>query len=260
MHRFFVSPKAFTSQLVTLKEDQAHQIRRVLRMRLGERAVLLDNRGWEYEAILVAMDERTVRFQTTQRRTATGEPRTQITLYQAVLKGDRFVWALQKGTEVGITRFVPLVCERNVVDDFDAVARKRPRWERVIREAGEQSRRGRLPSLAPAQLFSHALQSHTLQHGEEGHAPEETGTEPLRLIPWEEETAIRLRGALADCNFAQGARIELFVGPEGGFTEAEVAMARRHAVRPVTLGPRILRAETAGVVAATAILYEAGDI
>ena len=70
----------------------------------------------------------------------------------------------------------------------------------------------------------------------------------------------RLRDALAGCNFATGARIQMFVGPEGGFSEEEVALARSYGVQPVTLGPRILRAETAGVVAAAMILYAAGDV
>ena len=93
------------------------------------------------------------------------------------------------------------------------------------------------------------------------------GSHPTRLrkgrcgcIPWEGEQANRLRDVLAGCNFTDGARIEVFVGPEGGFTDEEVAPARRYGIQPVTLGPRILRAETAGVVAATLILCAAGEI
>ena len=82
----------------------------------------------------------------------------------------------------------------------------------------------------------------------------------MRLIAWEGEQATRLRDVLAGCNFTDGARIEVFIGPEGGFAEEEVALARRYGIKPVTLGPRILRAETAGVVAATQILYEAEDV
>ncbi len=149
MHRFFVPPSAFDQQPVTLTGDQAQQIRRVLRLRLGERVTLLDGRGWAYEAILIALGEADVKFQVVRRREAGGEPQTHITLFQAVLKGERFGWALQKGTEVGINAFVPLVCERNVVDDLDAMesAGKRERWERIIREAAEQCGRGRLPEL-----------------------------------------------------------------------------------------------------------------
>jgi 16S rRNA (uracil1498-N3)-methyltransferase len=267
MHRFFISPEAFASHPVVLTGDQAHQIRRVLRLRLGERVTLLDGQGYAYEAILIALDEADVKFQVVKRSTIEGEPRTVITLYQAVLKGDNVAWVLQKGTEVGVARFVPMVCERNVVDDLDAVEGKRERWQRIIQEAAEQSGRGRLPELAPAELFRQAVappHSPPLRQGGGVEFPPAAagGTEEggLRLLAWEGERVSRLRDALAGCNFADGARIQIFVGPEGGFSEAEVALARRYGVQPVTLGPRILRAETAGVVAAAMILYEAGDV
>lgn len=247
MHRFFVPAKALASHPVVLTGDQAFQIRRVLRLRLGESVVLLDGLGYAHEAILVALGDTDARFQVLRRAAAAGEPQTFVTLYQAVLKGERFGWALQKGTEVGISRFVPIVCERNVVDDLDAVEGKRERWTRIIQEAAEQSGRGKLPELAPAQLFQQAV------------SPGRAG-DVLRLIPWEGERETSLRQALAGCNFAAGARIELFVGPEGGFAEAEIDLARRYGVRPVSLGPRILRAETAGMVAAALILHEAGEL
>ena len=148
MHRFFVSPDTFERQPVVLTGDQAHQVRRVLRMRLGERAVLLDGRGWACEGLLIAVNDADVRFQVSQRWLESGEPRTQITLLQAVLKGERFGWVLQKGTEVGVSAFMPVICERNVVDDMEAIEDKRERWERIIQEAAEQS--GRASAATPA--------------------------------------------------------------------------------------------------------------
>ena len=264
MHRFFVSPQAFASHPVILTGDQAHQVRRVLRLRLGERVELLDGQGYAYEAILIALGETDAKFQVAKRWAATGEPRAHITLFQAVLKGDNFAWALQKGTEVGVNRFVPTVCARNVVDDLDAVEGKRERWARIIQEAAEQCGRGWLPELAPAELFPQAVAerpaSPALVHPAKNNPVPASEGEALRLIAWEGERATRLRDALAGCNFAAAPRIEVFVGPEGGFTDEEVAMARRYDVQPVTLGPRILRAETAGVIAAALILYEAGDV
>ncbi len=263
MHRFFVSPPSFDHQPVTLTGDQAHQVRRVLRMRLGDRATLLDGRGGAYEGILIAVGDADVKFQVVRQWEAEREPRTHVTLYQAVLKGERFGWALQKGTEVGVSAFVPMICERNVVDDLTAVKSKRERWERIIQEAAEQCERGRLPELRAAQLFGQAVASAPPPprfRGEAG-TPQDWGDRgAVRLIPWEGEHTTTLRDALAGCNFAEGARIQVYVGPEGGFTEAEIAQARRYGVQPVTLGPRILRAETAGVIAAALILYEAGDM
>jgi 16S rRNA (uracil1498-N3)-methyltransferase len=275
VHRFFVPAAALAQQPVVLTGDQAHQIRRVLRIRMGERVTLLDGQGWAHEGILVAVDEAAVRFQTLHRWEAAGEPRTHITLYQAALKGERFGWALQKGVEVGVSAFAPLICERNVVDDLAAVEGKRERWERIIREAAEQCGRGRLPELRPAQLFSQAMlptpprPRPARARGDALASPARACPELLegrgtggevRLIAWEGEHSTTLRDALAGCNWAAGARIQVFVGPEGGFTEDEIALARRCGVQPITLGPRILRAETAGVIAAALILYQAGEL
>jgi len=254
MHRFFVPPSALTTQPIILTGDQAHQVRRVLRMRLGDRATLLDGCGWAYEGILVAVGEADVRFQAVRRWEAAGEPATQITVYQAVLKGERFGWALQKGVEVGVSAFVPLICERNVVDDLSAMESKRERWARIIQEAAEQCGRGRLPELRSAQLFAQAVQPASPPALP---APRRSGG---RFILWEGEAQARLCAALAGCNFGPGAGIQIFVGPEGGFTEEEIALARGYGVQPVSLGPRILRAETAGVVAAALILYEADEM
>lgn len=246
MHRFFISPGLLAHSPVILTGDQAHQIRRVLRLRPGDQVILLDGEGWAYEADLIAVSAKDVRLALVRRTRAEGEPPVHITLYQAVLKGERFSWALQKGTEAGVSAFVPLVCERSVIDDLQVVEAKRDRWRRIIQEAAEQCGRGYMPDLLPAQLLRQAVKT----PGQQG---------ALRLIPWEGERATPLRAALSGCNLNDGMHIELFVGPEGGFTDVEVDWARRHGVQPVTLGPRILRAETAGLVAVSAILYQAGE-
>ncbi len=250
MHRFFVSPQTLEARPVVLSGSQAHQIRHVLRLRPGDRVTLLDNGGLAYEAELVGYEGDRARFELLNVRAAPGDPGVHVTLYQSVLKGERFEWVLQKGTELGISRFVPLVCVRNVVEDHPAIARKRERWERIIQEAAEQCGRARLPELAPSCAFVEALRR-----------PEDALSVPLvRLIAWEGERVAGLRHVLAECNLRPGTRIQLFVGPEGGFTEDEVALAQEQSVCPVSLGPRILRAETAGLVAAAAIFYESGDM
>lgn len=249
MHRFFVTPEVLAQQPVVLTGDQARQIYRVLRLRAGAHVVLLDGTGWAYEAVVIASYEDRVTLETINRWQPRSEPRLHITLFQAVLKGDRFGWVLQKGTEVGISRFVPMVCERNVVSDLGAMAEKRARWERIVREAAEQSGRARLPELASPQAFTGALPA--------GSAASDSF---LRLIPWEGEQQRGLRDVLRACNLAGLRGIELFVGPEGGFSDEEVSLAERQGVVPISLGPRILRAETAGLVAAAVILYEAGEM
>jgi 16S rRNA (uracil1498-N3)-methyltransferase len=249
MHRFFVPPDWLEEDKVTIVGSLVHQIRNVLRLEPGDHIVVLDNSGWEREVEIARVGKEHVSGQIVDKRLASSEPRTKITLYQSVLKGRRFAFALQKGTELGIVEFVPLISDRCVIAGLDDVDKKRERWQRIILEAAEQSRRGKLPSLRPAMLFHPACES-ARQGG-------------LSLIPWEE--AHDTEGAASLRSVLEGAEqppfsVNLFVGPEGGFTPDEVKLARQYGFIPISLGPRILRAETAGLVTAAAILYELGDL
>ena len=252
MHRFFVPPDWIRGNEVTITGPQAHQIARVLRLRPGEDVIVLDNSGWEIETRLVAVERDEVRGEVRHRRLSAAEPRTKVSLYQSVLKSSRFELALEKGTELGVVEFVPIIADRCIISDLDAVEKKRRRWEWIIQEAAEQCRRGRKPALRPALLFPQACEQARHSGG-------------LSLILWEGETATGLRDLLrtrprgrekAWPPFA----VNLFVGPEGGFASEEIDVARRYGLTPVTLGARILRAETAGIAAATAILFELGDV
>lgn len=245
MHRFFVSPNAIQRGRVLIQGQQAHHIRNVLRMTPGEHIIVLDDSGWEMEVELTEVEPYQISGNIIRRMLARGEPRVKVSLYQAMLKGDRFEFTLQKGTELGIVEFVPIITSRCVVANLDDIRRKHERWERIIREAAEQSRRGRLPILEPATMFQQALERVRDAGG-------------LTLLPWEDEIRTSLKRLLSSAPLPFS--INLFIGPEGGFTEDEVRMAQAYGVRTVSLGPRILRAETAGIVAAAAILYEAGDL
>jgi 16S rRNA (uracil1498-N3)-methyltransferase len=212
---------------------------------------VLDNSGWEYTVHLDAVERHLVAGTVAGRQLAAGEPRLKLALYVALLRGERFEWVLQKGTELGVSVFVPVVCERSVVDDAAEIgAAKIERWERIIREAAEQSRRGRLPKLQPAHLFAPACEHATRR------AP--------ALLLWEGSGGSSLRGLLRTLlppptQFAP-LSIAAFSGPEGGWTEAEVSTAIRYNIQLASLGARTLRAETAPIAAATIMLYEHGDL
>jgi 16S rRNA (uracil1498-N3)-methyltransferase len=229
-------------------------------MRPGDVIVVLDNSGWEIETQLVTVDRDEINGEVLRRRLAASEPRTKISLYQGVLRSKGFELALQKGTELGIVEFVPVIADRCVISDLDAVDKKRVRWEWIIQEAAEQSRRGRLPALCPANLFPLSCERSRQSGG-------------LALILWEGDSQdpratsgrLNLRQLLQSPPAGSRATwppltISLFVGPEGGFTREEIGLARKYGLVPVTLGPRILRAEVAGLVAAAAVLYELGDL
>lgn len=249
-YRFFVSPdQIHRNRRLTLTGDQARQIYSVLRMREAEHIVALDNRGWQYDVRLDKVTSDLVSGEILSREQAAGEPGTELTLYQALLKKDNFEWVLQKGTELGVTRFVPLITQRCVVRQKAIKPAKLERWKRIISEAAEQSGRARLPSLSAPVMLPEAL--------------ENVNVFDVALIPWEGETEKGLVKALRDDareRPSPSPRIAVFIGPEGGFNEEEIEEAEAAGLQPVTLGPRILRAETAAVTAVTLVLSAMGDL
>ena len=248
MHRFFVDPTSIQGDLVRLDGPIARQIARVLRLRPGEGIQVLDDTGSVYRVELTAVGVRNTEGRVLDTSDAGGEPGLKITLYQALLKADSFELVLQKGTELGVSRFVPVSCERSVavLRGQGRLGSKLERWRRILREAAEQSERGRLPVLQPPIDFKEAC---------------DTVSEPA-LILWEREKSRGLKTTLGELNASDGpvASLSVFVGPEGGFSEQEVEHAQGEGIRPVSLGSRILRAETAGIAAVTAIMYELGEL
>jgi len=245
MNRFFVSTSDFHDEQMVLGRRQAHQIRNVLRMNKGDRIIALDNTGYEYEVVLTEIKKDRVLGQIEQKRPAAGEPQVRLTLYQSLLSRDKFELVLQKCTEVGVSRFVPVITQRSLVRGADTVTpNKLARWQRIIIEAAEQSHRGRIPELNQPVQFEQALAS--------------LGAFDCCLIASPAEQKISLRAALQRSNRNKPQTIALFVGPEGGFTEQEVTLAADAGAVAFSLGPRILRTETASIVAAALILYESG--
>jgi 16S rRNA (uracil1498-N3)-methyltransferase len=245
-HRFFLLPSSFAGDTVRFDDSLAHQVRNVLRLRPGARVTALDDAGLEYEVELTTVERGAVVGRVLASRPAQGEPGVSVTLYQSLLKGDRFEWVLQKGTEIGVTAFVPTIGQRTVRREADRVEKRRDRWERIVREAAEQSGRGRLPRLGEAMDLDKAC--------------ERAGAEAdLSLMPWEGADGPGLLAAVWDQD-VRPRRVALLIGPEGGYAEHEVAAARQAGVQVVTLGARILRAETAGIVAAAIALAGLGEM
>jgi 16S rRNA (uracil1498-N3)-methyltransferase len=248
MNRFFVSPEAFATEEVEMDGPLSHRLRSVLRMRKGDTVVLLDGKGYEYEAVLEDVDGPAVHARVLERRRGLSESPVEIALYQSVIKGDRFDWVLEKGTELGVARFVPLIVQRSVVRPSSGPSARGERWQRIVTEAAEQCGRSVLPIVAPVTEFEDTLAS----------------VAGLRLLPWEEERALGLRTVLRQempsLKATERPVVSLFIGPEGGFTLREVERARSRGVHVVSLGQRILRSETAGIAAVAAILYELGEL
>ena len=250
MHRFFVQPGAIGEQEARIGGEVARQISRVLRMQQGDEICLLDGLGYEYLVRLLAVGANECVGRVIEKAKGGGESRCKLTLYISLLnKADKFEGALQKCTELGAARFVPVRSARSISDTPGRS--KIERWERIIQEAAEQSGRAIIPLLAESTTLQAAFQE---QRAALREAPE---GEHLALIPalGAQQT---LKGALQGAR--QASTLAIIIGPEGGFTPDEVEDARAAGVEAVTLGPRTLRAETAAVAALTMALYELGEM
>jgi len=244
-NRFFVPPSSFEGNLVRLSPEQAHQVCHVLRLKPGDGVIVLDDSGMEYEVTLTAACLPETVGRVTGKRPSQGEPTAQVVLVQSLLAREKFEWVLQKATEVGVKRFIPVLTERSIVRAKLIEERKLDRWRRILIEATEQSHRGRIPKLDQAVTFDEAL-------------PLLAGFD-RSIIAAPSEGGISLRQALGSTpNKARS--VVILVGPEGGFTDEEVARACENGAVPIGLGPRILRTETAAVVVSALVLHELGEM
>ncbi len=254
-HSFFVEPDSVQGDRAELRGQVAHQIARVLRLQPGDLVYLLDNSGYRYSASLVSVSKSGVTAEVSGRERLDTEPGVELVLCQALLKGQKLEWVLQKGTEIGVSRFVPVLSERCVSRPSKVeVDRKLERWREIVREAAEQSGRALLPQVKSLVSFEEACH--------------EAGQAALAAMAWEEErslgmgTLLKEAGIFAASGERHGVRpmVLLLVGPEGGFSERESEVARSAGVKVVSLGPRILRAETAALVVATVVLCKMGEL
>lgn len=226
MQHFFVAPECFIEKALRVTESHLiHQISHVLRMKPGDQCIFLDNSGFEFLSEFTRLDSKAIEAKILEKRKNLAEPALFVTLYQALPKKlELFEWVLQKGTEIGISKFVPLVTERTERREIP----KRERLEKILKEAAEQCERGRIPELGEVIDFSRAIKSispgnSVLLSG--------LGNQKLHSSP-----------------------MNILVGPEGGFSEKEINETRAIGIPVAALGLRVLRTETAGIAAASLIL------
>lgn len=246
MHRFFVSTNSISGSRVSLTGGIAAQIAQVLRGRPRDTVIVLDDTGMEYRVMLDYVSVTQVGGEVIDSEMCAGEPDVEITLYQAIIKGDKFEYVLQKCTELGVSAFVPVICERSIPNPRKWGNGRYERWRLIVREAAEQSRRGRVPRVDVAIGFKDACENHV----------------GSGVIPWEMESHHSLKQVLGQLRERDTgpSRIGIFIGPEGGLTCDEVDFARAKGILPATLGPRILRAETASVAVSAAVMYELDEL
>lgn len=240
MPRFFV--ESIEGDLLTVTGDDARHIGRSLRMRPGEELTLCDTCGTDCRCVIESVSDTAVLVKVLERRPSDTEPTVAVTLYQGYPKGDKLETVIEKAVELGVSRIVPVLTERSVArPDDKSAARKLERWQRRALEAAKQCGRGRIPQVEAMIPFSQ-LPRRMSEHGTALFCYE-LGGQPLS------------RSISPDCTDAA-----IFIGPEGGISALEAEALTEAGASAVTLGPRILRTETAPLAAITAVMLLTGNM
>lgn len=242
--RFYCPDLAVGRRRVALPDAASHHAARVLRLKVGDPVTLFDGRGGEWDAAIARVDPRGVEVEAGAERAAAAEPRLHVTLAQGLCAQDKMDWVVQKAVELGASAIQPLAAERSVIRLAPERAERRQRhWQAVVVSACEQSGRTLIPDVAPVRSLAQWLDVLDA-------APERGGLR-LMLSPHADVPMAQLADSVAG--------VSLLVGPEGGLSEREVAMAQAAGFRAVRLGPRILRTETAALAALAALQTLWGD-
>lgn len=239
MPRFFVTKEQITPEGITIFGEDAKHISKVLRAKCGEEITVCDGAGMDYQCEITAVGE-TVETKILSSQTSKSEPSVEVTLFQGLPKGEKMELILQKCVELGIHTIVPVATEFSIVKLDKKEEKKIQRWQKIAEAAAKQSGRGRIPSVERVMNWKEALSAASQLDGV--------------MIPYEKEQERGLRSFLQD--FRGKRTMGIFIGPEGGFSEQEIAAAQQAGIVPVTLGKRILRTETAGMTALAIALYE----
>ncbi len=243
MPRFFVKPENILSDSIIIDGDDMKHIKNVLRLRCNDIITLCDGAGNDYTARIKKFESNLIYTDIIEKRKNTTEPPVEVVLFQGIPKSDKMDLIIQKGVELGVSRIVPVITERTVVvlkTEKDKES-KIKRWQRIAMEAAKQSNRGIIPKVDLPLDFKKALES--------------SAQMDLGIIPYEKENAKSLKGVLKNFNAKS---IAVFIGPEGGFSQKEMDEAANAGMISVTLGPRILRTETAGIAVLSVVMYEFG--
>ena len=239
MHRFFADENGIVNGVAQLDKEDAQHASRVLRLQPGD-AVTLFCQGEAYAAVIDNFDDGVAVRVGDQLKSP--EASVRVTLYQGVPKGDKMDYIVQKCTEGGIHRIVPVNMPRCVAKLDGKDDKKRQRWQRIAREAAKQAFRPVTPEIEPAVSMKQL--------------PALLANHQLVLAPWEDEHALSLRQVISP----EITDVAVIIGPEGGMSEEDMAQFRACGAQSVTLGPRIFRTETAGLASLIAIMTLTGNL
>lgn len=240
MQRFFVDDNAIKDGKITITGDDASHISRVLRLDKGDKTIVCCNLT-DYFCTIESSLKSEVILNVDYTKENLNEAPIKITVYQGLPKSDKMDYIIQKCVELGAEKFVPVTTKNCVVKIKDG-DKKVLRWQKIASEAAKQCGRGIIPKVMPVTKFENAVKN----------------AEGLKIIPYENEKTTGLKSILKNKDNLTD-KISVFIGPEGGFDESEIILAKENKIVPITLGPRILRTETAAAAVCAACMYELGD-
>jgi len=238
MHaRFFVDKRSFLGNKILITDKELiHQITKVLRLKIGQQIILLDNSGFEYLVNLEKIGKQ-IEGDVLEKKNNENEPIKKIIICQSLLRGDKLEMVFKFCTNLGVNGFRPFISQRSIIKEINP--NRIQRCQKIIKESAEQSGRAILPPLNKLMSFEEIIDFLKDQQG-------------LKLIAWEEEKEKKL----ADFKklIKENKEIYLMIGPAGGFSAAEVAQAKAHGFFSFSLGPLIFRSEIAGLITSAIIL------
>ncbi len=243
MYQFFVEPSQITDKTVIIEGGDVNHIKNVLRMKPGEEIAVSNGQdGKEYRCGIVSIEEDRVICELRFVKEDGLELSSRVHLFQGLPKADKMELIIQKAVELGVYDIIPVETKRAVVKlDAKKAKQKTERWQAIAEAAAKQSKRRIIPQVKEPMTFGQALQ--------------QAESMEIKLIPYElAEGMTRTKEIIS--NLPQNADIAIFIGPEGGFEEAEISKAKECGVEPITLGKRILRTETAGLTVMAWIMYQ----
>jgi 16S rRNA (uracil1498-N3)-methyltransferase len=241
MRRFYAHPRQFSQDVVTLDPEETLHLARVLRLGVGARVEVCDGEGGNFAAQVAALEPRGATLRILGKLDAWGESSLELVLGVGLAKGEAADEVVRQTTEMGVSRIFPFISERSERLTPERAVRRRERWRRLARESIKSCQRSRLPLIEPPRDFAAALE----------------GPEEVKLIFWEEARDGGLHSVLL---LPRPRDVRVLIGPEGGFSAAEAALAREAGFHVVSLGPRLLKVPTAALAAITLIQYAWGDL
>lgn len=239
MPKFFVDKNNIGEKNIEITGDDAKHISTVLRAKVDEEIIICDGYGTDYLCRLIGINKKQVLAEIIKKYENKNEPSLKITLYQGLPKGDKMELVIQKCIEIGVDRIIPVITDNTVVKIGEKAEKKNFRWNKIAEAAAKQCGRGKIPHVDKILSFKEAVEASKTLDG--------------AIIPYENERQTNIKEFVKSF---RGKSIGIFIGPEGGFSENEIKLCEENNISSVSLGKRILRTETAGLVTSVILLYE----